>query len=220
MVDSGVTAEYLRLVAVPGLPGVKVCVVAQRLLIRGQAQVTHSSLRQEAQAEQALKKHPIGALFPQPSQHSNCLAGVHQRNLNPCSSLPEEWEQYRIKSVPVVQHLTCYTCSTLWRVQSGQKEIPAVALGTTLEVMHMDEGLQLVAHMPLPISFGGKDGEQAVHRVASLAQGSWCKVRRRARPGDRVQQVALFQFIFGGGFLAQVSTEGAVVIKSTDWDEG
>lgn len=73
MVDSGVTAEHLRLVAVPGLPGVKVCVVAQGLLIRGEAHVAHSSFRQGAQAEQALEKHSIGSFLPQPLQHSNGL---------------------------------------------------------------------------------------------------------------------------------------------------
>lgn len=222
VVDSGVTAEHLGLVAVPGLPCVKVCVVAQGLLIGGQAHVAHSSLRHEAQAKQALEKHPIGSLLPEPSQHSNGLAGVHQRNLHLCRPHPVEREQSRIKSIPVVQHLTSYTCSELRGVQSGQKEIPTVVLGTTLEVVHLDEGLQLVAHMPLSSSLGGKDGEQAVHGVARLAQGDWRGARRRPGPGDRVQQVVLFQLIFRGRFLAQMGTEGVVVIKSRQvhGDEG
>lgn len=120
----------------------------------------------------------------------------------------------------MVQHLSCNTCSKLRGVQSGQKEIPTVALGATLEVMHLDEGLQLVTYMPLLSSLRGKDGEQAVPRVTRQGQGGWCRARQRPRPGDRVQQVAVFQFIFRGGFLAQLGTEGAVVIKrrQTHWD--
>ena len=72
----------------------------------------------------------------------------------------------------MVQHLACYTCSKLRGVQSGQEEIPTVDLGTTLEVVHLDEGLQLVAHMPLPSLLNG-EGEQAVHRVTRLVQGDW-----------------------------------------------
>lgn len=220
MVDSGFTAEHLRFVAVPRLPGVKVCVVAQRLLIRRQAHVAHSSFRQGAQAEQALEKHSIGPLPPQPLQHVDGLTWVHQCNLHLCRPHPEQWEKGRIKSIPVVQHLSCYTCSKLRGVQSGQKEIPTVALGTTLEVMHLDKDFQLITQMPLLSSIGGKDGEQAAPRVTCQGQGSWCRARRRPRPGKRFQQVALFQFILRGGFLAQLGTEGVVVIKcrQISWD--
>ncbi|KAF3843404.1 hypothetical protein F7725_002253 [Dissostichus mawsoni] len=102
---------------------------------------------------------------------------------------PGEGEQMEVAVGIYKLHFTRYACSQLWGVQSGQNEIPSVALWTTLEVVHLDKRLQLVAHMPLPPSLSGEDGEQAVHGVARLAQGG------------------------GRWFLAQMGTEGAVVMK-------
>lgn len=92
VVDSGVTAEQLGLVAVPRLPRVEVRVVAEWVLVGGQAHVAHGGLRQGTQAEQALEKHSIGSFFPKPLQHGHGLAGVHQRDLHLRGPHPKERE--------------------------------------------------------------------------------------------------------------------------------
>lgn len=92
VVDSGVTAEQLGLVAVPGLPRVEVRVVAEWVVIRGQTQVADGGLRQGAQAEQALEKHSIRSFLPQPLQHGHGLTGVHQCDLHLCRPHPKERE--------------------------------------------------------------------------------------------------------------------------------
>lgn len=83
-----------------------------------------------------------------------------------------------------------------------------------MEVVHLDEDLQLVLHIPLLSSLGGEDGEQAVGGVARLGEGGGRRARRRPRPCDGVQQIAFFQFVLGGPFLAQPGTEGVVVVES------
>lgn len=83
-----------------------------------------------------------------------------------------------------------------------------------MKVMHLDEDLQLVLHIPLLSSLGGEDGKQAVGGVARLGQGGRRGARRRSRPGDGLQQIALFQLILRGRFVTQPGTEGVVVVES------
>lgn len=92
VVDPGVTAQHLGLVAVPRLPRVEVRVVAEWEVIGGQTHVTHGGLRQGAQAEEALEKHSVRSFLPQPLQHGHGLAGVHQRDLHLCGPHPKERE--------------------------------------------------------------------------------------------------------------------------------
>lgn len=83
-----------------------------------------------------------------------------------------------------------------------------------MEVVHLDQDLQLVLHVPLLPSLGREDGEQAVGGVARLGEGGRHGARRRSGPGDGVQQVALFQLILPGRFLTQLGTESVVVVES------
>lgn len=108
-------------------------------------------------------------MLPQVFQHSDRLAGVHQGYLNMCGPHPEQREQSGIKTIPVVYHRTSYACSKIWRMQSGDEEVPTVSLWPTLEVMDLDQSLQLVANAPLCPLLIGKDGEEAVNGVACLA---------------------------------------------------
>lgn len=63
VVDPCVTDQQLGLVAVPGLPCVGVCVIAQWLLVCQQTQVTYRCLGQFSRAEQTLKENQIGPFF-------------------------------------------------------------------------------------------------------------------------------------------------------------
>lgn len=220
--DPRVAAELLGLVAVPGLACVKVCEVTQRLLVWRQAHVAHSGLNHVPHLELTLEIHPIGSLFPQALQHGYCLTGVHHRDLHLRRSRPEEREQGGVTSISVVHHCPCHSGTKLWRMQPGQKEISTVVLRTTVEVVHLDQHLQLAPHVPRPTFFRGQDGEHTVHWVTCQVQGNWFGARQRSGPGNRVQQVALLQFIFWGGFLSQVSAEGAVVMKcrEAEWEDG
>lgn len=207
VVDPGVAAQHLGLVAVPGLAAGEVSVVAQRLMW-GETHIAHRGLRQRAQAEQALEEHPVGPLLPQPLQHSDRLAGVHHRHLHQRRPQPEQREQSRVEAVAVVQHLACHTSAELWRVKSCQEEIATVALGSTVKVVHLHQDLQHVSHVPLPPSLSGEDGEQAVVGVAARGQDHCGGTRRR--PGDGVQEVALLQFVLRRRLLAQLAAEGLV----------
>ena len=223
VVDPGVTAQHLGLEAVPGLPCVEVCVVAQRLLrlllrIWRQAHVAHGGLGQEARAEQTLEEDPVGPLLAEPLEHSHRLAGVHHGDLHLGHTRPQQGEQCRIRAVEVVHHSARHPGPQLRGVQPGQQEVPAIPLGTALEVVHLDQRFKLVAHVPLPPTLGGQDGEQAVHRVTGLVQGCRGGPGRELGPGNGVEEVALLQGFFRGGFQAQVA--GVVVVRRPLLHEG
>ena len=78
-------------------------------------------------------------------------------------------------------------------MQPGQQEDSTIALGTPLEVMHMDQSLQLVPHVPLSPAPCWQDHKMAVCWVTGLVQGHIHRMGLRLWPGDGLQEVLLIQ---------------------------